>query len=77
MCIRDRGEFGKLHVKVTADGEVYDESDYDTISPSGWGNAQIQNIAMMPEATNYTVEISMAAGDEDKHGEVLAFGYTE
>ena len=29
------------------------------------------------EATNYTVEISMAAGDEDKHGEVLAFGYTE
>ena len=72
-----QGEFGKLHVKVTADGEVYDESDYDTISPSGWGNAQIQNIAMMPEATNYTVEISMAAGDEDKHGEVLAFGYTE
>ena len=69
-----QGEFGKLHVKVTADGEVYDESDYDTISPSGWGNAQIQNIAMMPEATNYTVEISMAAGDEDKHGEVLAFG---
>ena len=59
-----QGEFGKLHVKVTADGEVYDESDYDTISPSGWGNAQIQNIAMMPEATNYTVEISMAAGDE-------------
>ena len=49
-----QGEFGKLHVKVTADGEVYDESDYDTISPSGWGNAQIQNIAMMPEATNYT-----------------------
>lgn len=43
-----QGEFGKLHVKVTADGEVYDESDYDTISPSGWGNAQIQNIAMMP-----------------------------
>ena len=41
-----QGEFGKLHVKVTADGEVYDESDYDTISPSGWGNAQIQNIAM-------------------------------
>ena len=72
-----QGEFGKLHVKVTADGEVYDESDYDTISPSGWGNAQIQNIAMMPEATNYTVEISMAAGDEDKQGEVLAFGYTE
>lgn len=32
-----QGEFGKLHVKVTADGEVYDESDYDTISPSGWG----------------------------------------
>ena len=29
------------------------------------------------EATNYTVEISMAAGDEDKQGEVLAFGYTE
>ena len=59
-----QGEFGKLHVKVTADGEVYDESDYDTISPSGWGNAQIQNIAMMPEATNYTVEMAMRTSME-------------
>ena len=72
-----QGEFGKLHVKVTADGEVYDESDYDTTSPSGWGNAQIQNIAMMPEATNYTVDLSMAASRQYRQGEVLAFGYTE
>lgn len=71
------GDFGKLHVKVTADGEVYDESDYTTISPNGWGNAQVINIAMMPEATDYKVEISMAEGDEDKYGSILGFGYTE
>ena len=71
------GPYGKLHVKVTADGEVYDESDYDTVSPSGWGNAQVVNIAMMPSLTHYEIEISMAQGEEDTFGQILAFGYTE
>ncbi len=70
------GPYGKLHVKVTADGEVYDETDYDTVSPSGWGNAQVQNIAMMPSVTHYRIEISMAEGEEETFGQLLGFGYT-
>ncbi|MBO5448050.1 MAG: SGNH/GDSL hydrolase family protein [Ruminococcus sp.] len=71
------GNYGKLHVKVTADGEDYDECDYEVLSPSGWGNAQVQNIAMMPSTTKYHVEISMAEGDEETYAAILGFGYTE
>ncbi|WP_294408428.1 SGNH/GDSL hydrolase family protein [uncultured Ruminococcus sp.] len=70
------GSYGGLHVKVTADGEEYDDSVYEAVSPNGWGNAQVQNIAMMPEDTKYRVEISMADGDEETMGQILAFGYT-
>jgi hypothetical protein len=72
-----QGNFGKLHVKITADGEEYDECDYNAVSSSGWGNAQVQNIAMMPEVTSYRVEISMAEGDEETEGQILALGFTE
>ncbi|MDO4944310.1 MAG: SGNH/GDSL hydrolase family protein [Ruminococcus sp.] len=71
-----QGNFGKLHVKITVDGEVYDECDYEVLSPNGWGNAQVQNIAMEPTNTKYRVEISMAEGDEETFAEILGFGYT-
>lgn len=71
------GNYGNLHVKVTADGEDYDECDYQVVSPSGWGNAQVQNIAMMPSAAKYRIEISMSEGYEESYGEILGFGYTE
>ena len=70
------GSYGKIHVKVIADGEVYNEVDIDPISPTGWGNAQVVNIAMKPTPVNYTVEITMAEGDEETFSEVLGFGYT-
>ena len=57
-------------------GEVYNEVDIDPISPTGWGNAQVVNIAMKPTPVNYTVEITMAEGDEETFSEVLGFGYT-
>ncbi len=71
------GDYGKIHVKVSADGEVYNETDIDPISPSGWGNAQVVNIAMKPTPVKYTVEITMAEGDEETFSEVLGFGYTK
>lgn len=73
----NKGNYGKIHVKVTADGEPYNEVDIDPISPTGWGNAQVVNIAMKPTPVKYTVEISMAEGDEETYSEVLGFGYTE
>ena len=73
----NKGNYGKIHVKVTADGEPYNEVDIDPISPTGWGNAQVVNIAMKPTPVKYTVEISMAEGDEETYSEILGFGYTE
>lgn len=71
------GNYGKLHVKVEADGELYDERDIEALDPSGWGNPVVQNIGMSPTTAHYRIEISMADGDEATLGQVLAFGYTE
>lgn len=70
------GNFGKAHIKITADGEVYDEFDLDPVSPSGWGNCQTQCIAMAAKNTEYEIEVSMAEGDEEKFFAILGFGYT-
>ena len=72
------GNFGKVHVKITkADGKLYDETDYDSTSDSGWGGPQVINILMEPDEQEYKVEISMADGDEDKTYQLLGIGYTK
>ncbi|MCD7742184.1 MAG: SGNH/GDSL hydrolase family protein [Ruminococcus sp.] len=70
------GTYGKIHIKITRDGELYDEYDFDPVSPSGWGNCQTSCIAMSATNCEYEIEISMAEGDEDKIFEILGFGYT-
>lgn len=71
-----QGKFGPVHVKVTCNGELYDEKDIEAVAPSGWGNPQIINIGMQPENTEYEIEITMAEGYEDNYMEILGFGYT-
>lgn len=71
------GRYGKAHIKITADGEVYDEFDLDPVDPSGWGNCQTQCIAMAAEDTEYEIEITMAEGDEEKTFSILGFGVTK
>lgn len=71
-----QGKFGICHIKVTCNGEPYEEFDLDPVSPSGWGNPQILNIGMQPENTEYEIEISMAEGSEENYMEILGFGYT-
>lgn len=71
-----QGNFGPVHVKVTCNGELYNELDVDPVSSSGWGNPQIINIGMQPENTEYEIEISMAEGSEDNAMQILGFGYT-
>ncbi|WP_124100775.1 SGNH/GDSL hydrolase family protein [Ruminococcus sp. Marseille-P6503] len=71
-----QGNFGPVHVKVTCNGELYNELDVDPVSPSGWGNPQIINIGMQAENTEYEIEISMAEGSEDNAMQILGFGYT-
>ena len=70
------GNYGKAHIKVMQDGEVYDELDFDPVDPNGWGNCQVRLIGMSPVNCEYEIEISMAEGDEDKAFAVLGFGYT-
>lgn len=71
------GNYGKIHIKVEIDGELYDEKDHEVVDPSGWGNPIVLNIGMNPTTAHYRIELSMAEGDEDKQAQALAFGYTE
>jgi lysophospholipase L1-like esterase len=71
-----QGLLGKAHIKITADGELYDEFDLDPVSSDGWGNCETQCIAMATKETEYEIEVSMAEGDEDKYFAILGFGYT-
>ena len=68
--------FGKAHVKITCNGELYNELDVNAVTSSGWGNPQMINIGMQTEAVDYEVEISMTSGDEAKEFQVLGIGYT-
>lgn len=71
-----QGKFGPVHVKVTCDGELYDELDIDPVAPSGWGNPQIKLIGMQPANCEYEIEITMAEGAEENYMEILGFGVT-
>lgn len=73
----NQGKLGKAHIKITADGELYDEIEIDPITPSGWGNCQTQRIALSGKVKDYEIEISMAEGDEDKYFAVLGLAYAE
>ncbi|MBR6872621.1 MAG: SGNH/GDSL hydrolase family protein [Ruminococcus sp.] len=69
------GKFGTLHVKVTCDGELYDETDIKTVTKEGWGNPQNALLGMQVNEKEYVVEISMAEGSESMKGEVLAVAH--
>ena len=68
---------GKVHIKITADGELYDETDFDPVAPNGWGNCQVTLLALNPVMTDYEIEISMAEGSENLPFNILGWGVTE
>lgn len=69
-------KYGKAHIKITCNGEPYNELDLNSISSSGWGNPQIMILGMQNEDMEYEVEFTMADGDENKKFQVLGIGYT-
>lgn len=69
-------KFGKAHIKITCNGEPYNELDLNAIHSSGWGNPEIMVLGMQTEPMEYEVEFSMAEGDENKLFQVLGIGYT-
>lgn len=70
------GDYGDLRVHITANGEEYSDRGITVISPNGWGNPQLVNVAMTPSPKTFRIEISMADGCEDMQGQLLAIGYT-
>ena len=69
------GAFGDLHIKITCDGEPYDEKTVKTVTNNGFGNPQITLLGMQASEKEYTVEISMEKGSEDQNGEILAIAH--
>ena len=70
------GDYGKAHITVTKDGEVYDEFDLDPVDKSGWGNPQTKCIGMSAKNAEYEIEITMADGEDDRYFSVLGLAYT-
>lgn len=71
------GNLGIAHVTIKDGDEIVDEIDVNGIQPSGWGNPGIFSLVMNVEVKEYTIEIKMAEGSEDKAFEILAFAVTE
>lgn len=69
-------QFGKVHIKITCNGELYNELDINSVHSSGWGNPQMIVLGMQTQAMDYEIEFSMAEGDENKQFQVLGIGYT-
>lgn len=66
-------KFGKADVYV--DGKKV--ATYDGGKSGGWNNAVTNLIIDEETATNHTVEVKMADGNEDKGFTILALGYTK
>ena len=69
------GNLGDIKVKVTTDGADTSEKTIKTLTDDGWGNPLIEILARKPAEHEYTVEISMADGNEDKTAEILAIAH--
>lgn len=65
--------FGKAEVYV--DGKL--QKAYPGHEEGGWNNCMIVMIVDEKSAQDHTIEIKMAAGDEDKAFTILAFGYAQ
>ena len=70
------GAWGKAHIVVKQNGEVYDDIEFSPVAPEGWGNCQVKCIGMSPVNCEYEIEISMCEGDENNAFSILGFGYT-
>ncbi len=70
------GNFGTLHVRISCDGELYDEKDIVTVTKSGWGNPQVSLLGLQVADKDYEIEITMAEGSEDMKGEILAVAHS-
>lgn len=71
------GNLGTVVVTVKNGDEVISELEVSGIQSGGWGDPGIFNIVMDVTVKDYTVEIKMAEGSEDKTFQILAFAVTK
>lgn len=69
----DNNNFGKAEVYI--DGVL--KNTYAGHEEGGWNNCQVVMIIDEQQSEQHTVEIKMAAGDENKAFTILAFGYSK
>ena len=70
------GNLGEVNVKITDEDGNVEETKVNGLTANGWGNPTVFLLKPSGKQQEYTVEISMAEGSEDKFFEVLGFGYT-
>lgn len=69
----DKEKFGKAEVYV--DGKLF--NTYDGGAQGGWNNCEPRILIDTAKAENHTVEVKMAAGDEEKGFTIVAMGYSK
>lgn len=72
-----KGDLGKINVILKDGDEIVAETTVDGIQSSAWGDPGIATIHMGVEVKDYTMEIKMSNGDENKQFQILAIGVTE
>lgn len=70
------GNLGTAEVTVKCGDEIVEELTVSGIQSSGWGDPGIATIIMGHEVRNYTIEVKMQEGSEDKDFQILAFAAT-
>lgn len=71
-----KGNMGTVDVTVKCGDEVMFETQVNGIQKNAWGDPGIASIVMDTEVRDYTIEVRMQDGDEDKMFEILGFATT-
>lgn len=71
-----KGTLGVVDVTVKCGDEVVTTVQVNGIQSDAWGDPGIATIIMDTEVKDYTIEVKMAEGSEDKDFEILAFATT-
>ena len=78
MIFREQpnGNLGVLDVTIKCDGEIVEQTQVNGIQASAWGDPGIAYLHTDSEVKDYTVEVKMAEGSEEKDFQILAFAVT-
>lgn len=78
MIFREQpsGTLGVVDVTVKCGDEIVTTTQVNGIQTDAWGDPGIASIVLDTQVRDYTIEVKMADGSEDKDFEILAFATT-